>query len=134
MKQFFWLLCMLTASLSSTAVSANDSNKPVYIYFGLEPDIITNYTSETNKIGFISVSVEFMLADNDGLDIIEKHEPLIRDKIISLLGQQSPQHLRSLTGREEIRKVIQNEVNTLLQQETGKGVIENLLFTKYLLM
>ena len=132
MNKLFWLLSMVTASLS-TAVSAND-HQPVYIYFGLEPDIITNYTSETNKIGFISVSVEFMLADNDGLDIIEMHEPLIRDKIISLLGQQSPQHLRSLTGREEIRKEIQNEVNSLLKQETGEAVIENLLFTKYLLM
>lgn len=133
MKTLFWLLCMITASISSTAVSAND-NKPVYIYFGLEPDIITNYVSETNKIGFISVSVEFMLADDDSLDVIEKHEPLIRDKIISLLGQQSPQHLRSLTGREDVRKLIQNEVNSLLKQESGAAVIENLLFTKYLLM
>ncbi|QUM74929.1 flagellar basal body-associated protein FliL [Moritella sp. 24] len=134
MKKLLWLLCMITASLSSAAVSANDSNKPVYIYFGLEPDIITNYISETNKIGFISVSIEFMLADNKSLDVIEKHEPLIRDKIISLLGQQSPQHLRSLTGREEVRKMIQNEVNSLLKQESGEAVIENLLFTKYLLM
>lgn len=125
-------MCMITASLSSTAVSAND--KPVYIYFGLEPDIITNYISETNKIGFISVSIEFMLADKKKLTVIEKHEPLIRDKIISLLGQQSPQHLRSLTGREEVRKMIQNEVNSLLKQESGEAVIENLLFTKYILM
>ena len=125
---------MITASLVPAAVSANDSNKPVYIYFGLEPDIITNYISETNKVGFISVSVEFMLADDDSLDIIEKHQPLIRDKIISLLGQQSPQQLRSLTAREEIRKMIQNEVNSLLKQESGQAVIENLLFTKFLLM
>ncbi len=132
MKKLFWLLCIITASLSPTAVSAND--KPVYIYFGLEPDIITNYISETNKLGFISVSIELMLADNKSLAVIEKHEPLIRDRIISLLGQQSPQHLRSLTGREEVRKEIQNEVNSLLKQETGAAVIENLLFTKYLLM
>lgn len=132
MKKLFWLLYIITASISSTTVSAND--KPVYIYFGLEPDIITNYISETNKIGFISVSIEFMLADNKSLGVIEKHEPLIRDKIISLLGQQSPQHLRSLTGREEIRQMIQNEVNSLLKQESGEAVIENLLFTKYLLM
>ena len=134
MKKLLWLLCMITASLSSTAVSASDNNKPVYIYFGLEPDIITNYISETNKLGFISVSIELMLADNKSLAVIEKHEPLIRDRIISLLGQQSPQHLRSLTGREEVRKEIQNEVNSLLKQETGAAVIENLLFTKYLLM
>ncbi len=134
MKKLLWLLCMITASLSSTAVSASDNNKPVYIYFGLEPDIITNYISETNKIGFISVSIEFMLADKKKLAVIEKHEPLIRDKIISLLGQQSPQHLRSLTGREEVRKMIQNEVNSLLKQESGETVIENLLFTKYILM
>lgn len=132
MKKLLWLLCMLTASVTATAVSAND--KPVYIYFGLEPDIITNYISEPNKIGFVSVSIEFMLADNGSLDVIEKHEPLIRDKIISLLGQQSAPQLRSLTGREEIRVMIQNEVNNLLKQESGKAVIENLLFTKFLLM
>lgn len=127
------ILCMITISIFASTVSANN-DRPAYIYFALKPDIITNYTSETNKIGFINVAVEFMLADNDSLDIIERHEPLIRDKIISLLGQQSPQYLRSLTNREEVRKMIQNEVNLLLKQETGKTVIENLLFTKYLLM
>lgn len=105
-----------------------------YTYFGLEPDVVTNYISETKKIGFVNVGVEIMTATDGSLEVIEKHQPLIRDKIISILGQQSPQKLRSLKGREEIRKTIQNELNMLLKKESGKEAIENLLFTKFLLM
>ena len=134
MKQLLWLALFVVSSIYSATASAEKNPRPVYIYFGMEPDIITNYVSESNKIGFISVAVELMVADNKNLEIIEQHQPLIRDKIISLLGQQSPQHLRSQAGREEVRKTIQNEVNMLLKQESGTSAIENLLFTKYLLM
>ena len=134
MKQVFGLLLAIYCLLASPLVTASNDAKPSYVYFGLDPDIITNYVSGSNEIGFISVSVELMLISEDNLAIIEQHEPLIRDKIISLLGQQSPQELRSMTGREAVRKRIQNEVNSLLKQESGVAAIENLLFTKYLLL
>ena len=134
MKQVFGLLLAVFCLLSSPLVAASNDVKPNYVYFSLDPDIITNYVSSTNEIGFINVSVELMLVSEDNLAIIEQYEPLIRDKIISLLGQQSPQELRSMTGREAVRKRIQNEVNSLLKQESGVAAIANLLFTKYLLL
>ena len=134
MKQVFGLLLAVFYLLSSPLVAASKDVKPNYVYFSLDPDIITNYVSSTNEIGFINVSVELMLVSEDNLAIIEQYEPLIRDKIISLLGQQSPQELRSMTGREAVRKRIQNEVNSLLKQESGVAAIANLLFTKYLLL
>ena len=134
MKQVFGLLLAVFCLLSSPLVAASKDVKPNYVYFSLDPDIITNYVSSTNEIGFINVSVELMLVSEDNLAIIEQYEPLIRDKIISLLGQQSPQELRSMTGREAVRKRIQNEVNSLLKQESGVAAIANLLFTKYLLL
>lgn len=134
MKLQPWLGLLAALTFSPFVNAADEAGKPTYIYFGLEPDIITNYITSNNKIGFINVAIKLMTVGDSGLDIIEKHQPLIRDKIISILGQQPPQRLRSLKGREEVRMAIQNEVNKLLKKESGKEAIEQLLFTKFLLM
>jgi len=134
MRFLTWFGLFAALILTNNASAEGKAGKPTYIYFGLEPNITTNYISENKKIGFVNVAVELMTAGDDGLDIIEKHQPLIRDKIISILGHQSPQRLRSLSGREEVRLTIQNEVNTLLKRESGVEAIEKVLFTKFLLM
>lgn len=134
MKNILGLTLLIISLGWPISSMAEDNARPVYVYFGLHPDIITNYVNDSDKIGFINVSVELMLASNENLAIIEKHEPLIRDKIISILGKESPQRLRTLTGREEVRKIALNEINILLKQESGVAAVENLLFTKYLMM
>lgn len=134
MRFLTWFGLLATLILTNNAYAEDEAGKPTYIYFGLEPNITTNYISTNKQIGFVNVAVELMTSGDEGLNIIEKHQPLIRDKIIAILGHQSPQRLRSLSGREEVRLTIQNEVNMLLKKESGVEAIEKLLFTKFLLM
>ena len=134
MRFLTWFGLVAALILTNNAYAEDEAAKPTYIYFGLEPNITTNYISTNKQIGFVNVAVELMTEDGDSLNIIEKHQPLIRDKIIAILGHQSPQRLRSLSGREEVRLTIQNELNTLLKKESGVEAIEKLLFTKFLLM
>ncbi|MCV6023109.1 flagellar basal body-associated FliL family protein, partial [Escherichia coli] len=57
---------------------------------------------------------------------------LIRDAVIELLGKQTEDTIKSLSGREDLRKTLVKELNETLLPETGKTVIADLLFTKYL--
>ncbi|MDW1982467.1 flagellar basal body-associated FliL family protein, partial [Vibrio sp. Vb0304] len=66
------------------------------------------------------------------LAIVEHHQPLIRDAVIELLGKQTEDTIKSLSGREDLRKTLVKELNETLLPETGKTVIADLLFTKYL--
>jgi flagellar FliL protein len=73
-----------------------------------------------------------MVMSQQDLAIVEHHQPLIRDAIIELLGKQTEDTIKSLSGREDLRKTLVTSLNETLLPETGKTVIADLLFTKYL--
>lgn len=120
----------LTAALlfSSTATMAADK----YGYFGFEPDIITNYVNNKKKLGYIRITAELMISNSANLEAVEHHSPLLRDAIIGVLGKESEETIRSLTGREEVRLKCVREIKRLLKKETGNEIIKDVLFTKYL--
>ena len=133
------LLCMLCLSFSSSFVMADEESdegteevKNDYHYFQLEPDIITNYIKTGKRIGFVRITVELMAKSKSNYSVIDDHEPLIRDKIITILGEQTEAIVKSITERETIRKRCLDEVNEMLQAETGKKPLEDLFFTKYI--
>lgn len=111
---------------------AVDPNKPVISYFSLDPEIITNYITPNNEMGYVRIKIELMVNNAADLALVQKHEPLIRDTINDVLGQETVDHIRSLKGRDLIRKECQDKVNERLRKETGKTLVRDLIFTNYL--
>jgi len=103
-----------------------------YQYFALDPDIITNYIKPGKRLGYIRVGIDLMVKSNKALQEVELHEPLIRDRIITVLGEQNEQQIRSVSERKAIRLRCLNEANDAIFEITGDRPIEDLLFTKYL--
>ncbi|MEE2001154.1 flagellar basal body-associated protein FliL [Alkalimonas sp. MEB108] len=125
-------LLILLCSLYTPGAQAQRSEQDI-VYYGFDPDIVTNYvTSGRRSLGYIRVTVELMVADRSYLADIEHHEPLILNTIIRIFNQQPEDKIKSLTGREEIRQTILQELQAVLKRETGKDMIRDLLFTKYL--
>ncbi|WP_416306854.1 flagellar basal body-associated protein FliL [Neptunicella sp. SCSIO 80796] len=109
------------------------SAKAEYAYFGLEPDIVTNYIGASNRdLGYIRVSVELMLEDAAYLDSVTHHAPLLRSLTIDIFGRQPADKIKSLTGREEIRQICLSTLREQLKKETGSEMIKDIIFTKYL--
>ncbi|WP_188696519.1 flagellar basal body-associated protein FliL [Bowmanella pacifica] len=104
-----------------------------YAYFGLEPDIVTNYVSNSSRnLGYVRVTVELMLEDASFLEAAEHHAPLLRATAIDIFGRQPEEKVKSLTGREEIRRDCLQKLRQLMKQETGSEMIKDVIFTKYL--
>lgn len=126
-------LVLMALSLSVAFPSAaENTGTPKLAYFTLEPDLTTNFFTKGNKLGYIQVRIDIMVASDTDLPIIELHQPLIRDAVIELLGQQSEDTIKSLAGREDLRKILVEQLNEILLPETGRTIIADLLFTKYL--
>ncbi|MCO4788437.1 flagellar basal body-associated protein FliL, partial [Vibrio cholerae] len=47
-------------------------------------------------------------------------------------GKQTEDTIKSLAGREDLRKSLVNRLNNILLPEVGRTVIADLLFTKYI--
>ena len=120
---------MLLVTATSWSVRA-ESNVG---YFGFEPDIITNYIGQGNKkLGYVRITVDLMLNDMADIAVVEHHTPLLRDAIVEILSKEPEENIKSLTGREEIRKRCTEKLKALLKQETGQEIVREVLFTKYL--
>lgn len=125
------LSVVLLLVLTAPAVKAQATTEVVY--YGFDPDIVTNYVADNRRtLGYVRVSVELMLPSRDLLRSIEYHEPIILDSIIGILSKQPEQKIKSLTGREEIRQQILEQLQLILKRETGQTMIQDVLFTKYM--
>jgi len=120
---------LLSSAISPVFAQANAN----YAYLGLEPDIVTNYIGESaRKLGYVRVTVELMINDVDQLEIAEHHMPLLRATAIEIFGRQPEEKVKSLTGREDIRRSIVTALQDLMEQETGAEIVKDVIFTKYL--
>ena len=116
MRSLSLLLLTLFISLSTPKAFASSN----FGYFGFEPDIITNYIATSNKkLGYVRVTVELMIKDMGNLEV-------------GIISKEQEERVKSLTGREEIRKRCTEKIKELLKEETGQEVVHDVLFTKYL--
>lgn len=122
----------ISLMISFSAVSKEEGEPPKFSYFTLEPEITTNFITDGRKLGFINVRIDLMVDDPSLLDMLEYHQPLIRDTIIEVLSQEDEMRIKSLAGREAIRNKCLEKVNEILLAETNQKVLSDLLFTKYL--
>lgn len=118
--------------LFSAPVQAQSEQRQVY--FAFEPDITTNFVKldETRHLGYVRVSIQAVVGSVNDLQLLEHHAPLLRDAFIEIFGEAQEGKVRSLTGRDEIRRDCLTKAQELMEQETGREVIKDIIFTNYL--
>jgi flagellar FliL protein len=127
------LLLLMVLMSCHSQLFAQEAPKKNFAYFSLEPDIVTNYLgTSARKLGYVRVTVELMLEDVAHLSAAEHHSPLLRAATIDIFGRQPEEKVKSLTGREDIRRVCLEQLRELMKRETGNEMIKDVIFTKYL--
>jgi len=129
-KVFILIFCfsfLASPLFAEEGVKTND-----YQYYSIEPDIITNYIKSGKRIGFIRITVELMVRSKEDYTVLETHDPLIRDRIITILGEQDEKAVKSVDQRDAIRQRCVEELNELLFTEIKTKPIIDVLFTKFL--
>jgi len=119
--------------INALIIVPNANAQSSFAYFGLEPDIVTNYLGNSARsLGYVRITVELMLEDADYLEAAEHHSPLLRATVIDIIGRQPEEKVKSLTGREEIRRISLEKLRSLMKKETGNEMVKDVIFTKYL--
>ncbi|RKF13167.1 flagellar basal body-associated protein FliL [Alginatibacterium sediminis] len=129
MPAFF--LCSLLSLFVLSAHAEQETTTNNWTYHRMQPAIVTNYISSGRRLGYVKTSVELMVNAGPDLALVELHDPLLRDAIIEIFGQQTEDEVRAIDGKERIRQLCLVRVNDLLVQETGKKLVNDLLFTTY---
>ena len=115
--------------------SASETAPPVKqpaIYEAIAPAFIANYNYQGRQ-RYMQVSVALMARNQAELDALKVHLPLVRNRLVMLFSGQDFGALMTPVGKEMLRSQATAVVQELAQKETGKTVVEQVLFTNIVL-
>jgi flagellar protein FliL len=102
------------------------------LYQELMPAFVVNFNYQ-GRTRYLQVSMALMSRDAAGLDKLKVHMPVLRNRLVMLLAGQDFAALQSALGKEMLLQQALASVQELAQQETGGTVVEQVLFTNFVL-
>ena len=120
---------------SEEAKSAEAAAAPVRqpaIYQDLMPAFVVNFNHQ-NRTRYLQVSMALMSRDSAGMEKLKVHMPVLRNRLVMLLSGQDFAALQTPLGKEMLLQLALASVQELAQKETGSTVVEQVLFTNFVL-
>lgn len=102
------------------------------VYFPFEPPFLTNFVIN-GRPRYLQLSITVASRDQDTIAALQKHMPLVRNRVVMLLSSEQFEILRSRAGREALQGKLTDAVKEILQKETGKADVDKLLFTNFVM-
>ncbi|MEH6493548.1 flagellar basal body-associated FliL family protein [Halopseudomonas sp.] len=125
------LLCLVTALLLPIGVSAEEeqaSPASTTAYVEMKPSFVGTIGTGP-RIQYLKADVALRTEDPAAVAKLEYHDPLIRNALVTLFARQTVDDLVSLEGKEALRARALEAVQTVLTEEEGAPLVDDLLFT-----
>jgi flagellar FliL protein len=117
------------------AKKAADAKKPKApaMYVKLDPPFVANFEAK-GLVRFLQVSVEVMTRDAATAGVMKAHDPMIRNDLLMLFGNQKYENLSSVEGKGELRAEALERVRKVVREEGGDASqVEQLYFTSFVM-
>ena len=101
-------------------------------YMELEPAFVANFDGQ-GVARFLQVSIQLMAYDQDVLDGVKQHMPVIRNNILLLLGNQQYNVVRTREGKEQLQAAVLGSVQDVLGQEGLSSDVQAVYFTSFIM-
>lgn len=102
------------------------------IYYNMRPPYIVNYLTGA-KPRYLQAEFSVMARNEEAIEAVILHTPLIRSEIISYLTEQNFLELQTQEGKELVRVEIVELVNRILATYEVTPGIESTLITNFVL-
>lgn len=115
------------------AAHGKPTPKPVVVqYIPLEPAFVVNLADDTEG-RFLQLEIQLMSKDPTAADMMERHAPLIRNRLLLLFGQKKYEELLNREGKEKLQAEALAEIRKIFMAEAGRGVIDAVYFTSFVM-
>ncbi len=102
-------------------------------YFPLDPAFVVNLNNASSGAQFLQVEIQLMTRDPAALETLKQQAPGIRAKLLMQLSQVDADSLATVEGKETLRKQALDTVRKMMTAETGKPIVEDLVFTSFVM-
>ncbi|MFP3516668.1 flagellar basal body-associated protein FliL [Pseudomonas sp. SIMBA_077] len=108
------------------------NTKAPAIYEPLPPAFVINL-NDNGRQRYLQVSITLQARDQNDLNALKVHMPVIRNNLVMLFSGQTFDSLATPVGQEMLRQKTTASVQEVAQKELGKVVIDQALFTNFVL-
>ena len=126
---------MLTHSASkghAKPVAKHEPSGPA-LYQPLDPPFVVNFQAD-QLVRFLQVSVEVMSRDPKTIDLLKSNDPLLRNDLLILLGDQKYSVISTPAGKEQLRADALAAIRKDLAQAGGDPKqVEAVYFTAFVM-
>jgi len=102
------------------------------IYLPLDPPLVATF-EDRSAVRFLQLTLEVMARDQEAIDAVQTHMPVIRNNLLMLMGGRTLTDLTSREGKEALRAEALEEVQRVLAENAGieEPGVEELYFTSF---
>ncbi len=100
-------------------------------YMALEPALVVNLASD-RRTRYLKLDIQFYLNSSHDAELVKTHMPLIRDRMITLLGGRQPEQVSSMEAREQLRVELLEQLRETMTHQTGEPAIHAIYFTGFI--
>ena len=126
-----WFFMHSSQSKPEPVAAASNVKAPA-IFEPMAPAFVVNY-SQNGRQRYMQVSITLLARNQGDLDALKVHMPVIRNNLVMLFSGQTFDSLATPIGQEMLRQKATASVQEVAQKEVGKVVVEQLLFTNFVL-
>jgi len=131
-----WIVMMLALSLPVAAMAeeAKEDAAPKVNYITLSPPFVGNYGLDgTAKLKVYKADIALRVTGDEATKAVKANEPLIRNQLVALFAQQTTETMNNVEAKEKLRQEALKQTQQIMNDETGKPVVEDLLFNNLII-
>ena len=125
---------LLLGDSSEEGVVASEAEPEVAqtLYFKYEKPFLVNFHSK-NVQRYLQVGLTFKGKSQKAMDLLEQHEPVVKNRLNQLLGSQEMAVLQTDAGRQGLVKEITQLIQDFLKEHDDSATIDTVLFTSFVM-
>lgn len=115
---------------SEAAAEAASAASAEAAYKTIDPAFVVNI-QDGPRFRFLQVEVDVMTRDATAFARLDKVMPRVKSELTMLFGSLQRESVQTVDGQKALQAQALTVINTVLQEETGKGGIAAVYFTKF---
>ena len=103
------------------------------LYAALDPPFVVNFEAD-QAVRFLQVTVQVMSRDQPTLDLLKANDPVVRNDLLLLFGNQKYATISTSAGKEKLRADALETVRKVVAGAGGKPeLVEAIYFTSFVM-
>ena len=127
-----WFFLTKDRSVPEEAVASAVTVKQPALYESLMPPFVVNFHAD-GRTRYMQVSLALMARDPQQLAALKVHMPALRNQLVMLFSSQDFSELNAPLGLDMLKQKVTATVQELAMTEVGAPVVEQVLFTNFVM-